>query len=354
MKNQRIPLQLRASGARGLAPSLVLLATVGHAADAPPTASFDSDRGSAGFRRAALSFARISADECAGPAEISRRVEQVLGRTAFTSTTKADVIIEGWVKRSGEQFHARLSATDSHGRKAGDRELFARSCGELTEQIVLALSLMLEPAEPGPEASERPQAIAAQKVYVDRPVFLPAPVHDHEFRWGIQGGVGFATGVMPSSAAGGVLALQLSHPDLWLVDVRARFFFPRETRDPEGGGGRFQRAGVGVAACPLEARAMGWVDVFACAGMGLDSLSVSGRDLSREHTVNELSAEAAAYGRALLATESGFTTTLALGAALPLVRHSFVFTDSQGRQHELYREPIVTASFEIGMGMWFR
>ncbi len=252
--------------------------------------------------------------DCVSWSAVSADIESALGRPVFVDATEAEssaADVSLTIRVHAEEVRAELELRETaNGAGLGRRTLVTESCGELSEAVALALSLMLDftvleipelqaraaeaerdpegeppveaepppveeptppPEEPPPEPPEKqpepapnPPAPIADKPIEDE---LPRPELPSGERWTVDLRLGGAWSVGGSlGGLGAAAAFGLRSPSGLYFDVAASHYF-QSSREAQGGQVSFERSDASLAACPLHLG--GDAELRACSRVGV-------------------------------------------------------------------------------------
>src|SRR5690606_19046803 len=132
-------------------------------------------------RSFSISWLRMhGAESCISTRGLANAVEERLQHRVFVSATRADLFVEGRVERREDEWQASLITTDASGAVLGKRTLQSSeaSCDELSQYVVMAVSLMIDPEiELPPPSAELPSPTSPAAVSPASPTAAsPSPV----------------------------------------------------------------------------------------------------------------------------------------------------------------------------------
>lgn len=313
------------------------------------------------------------AEACPGPAAIARAVETRLSRVAFVAVTVAEVSVEGYVQGSPQGgLRTRLTLVERDGQRIGERELSsaADDCVEMTEAVVLAITLMIDPeAESGMPPLERtPPASAVQDEppaplgttppspnqtrEAAKPV-ATAPDDETSRPWRGTLGIGLpiAFGLLPEMAPGIAIRGAVFLPDsVFGAELDARYFFSQVSEIRPGTGGAFTMFLVGLSGC--AASRQGLVRPSACLGLSGGSIAATAYGLDRIEPTEGFVLNAAGRGRLALAALAHFRVVAGAELVVPLWRDRFAVYEGD-EPTDLFRLPPVAGLVEFGVAFEF-
>lgn len=246
--------------------------------------------------KTALSWVREQgAEACIGPAELGRRVEQLVG-PVLAAAPEGQISIEGAIKRAGSGFAANVAVSDARGRLLGRRELRSSdpNCRALDDQLAFIIAVAIDPnaalAElPGElSADEKPEAqlLSELDAHPPQPAALPARTKARTppdarvsdagastppARFSAMLGAGGSLGMLPRASADLAADFGL-RTGVFSHHVRGRLSF---------GQGQTLQPGKSVALDALEAALASCLDLLAVAGFQLAPCAgVAGANLS--------------------------------------------------------------------------
>jgi len=287
------------------------------------------------------------------PPELAEEVEAQLRRRVFVAPERAQLHIQGRIRRRGERLVARF-AMRRGGRLVGTRELVTASCQELRRAlpIVLALAVDLdlrsvrlelparpsgtlsadaqepasgedprersdEDARPAPNESEHPFHAAVPSARADRATV------------GMRAGAAFDLGLLPSHTYAPRLALRLETSPLPPLELRGAVLLPaREAHD--GRGVDFWGGLVGVASCPGLRRTRRWI-VEICAGAEAGAVHARGRGFAVNRSARAALVDVFA-GLRVAARFAHLGLSIELAATVPLPASEFTVTSLDGSE----------------------
>jgi hypothetical protein len=297
---------------------------------------------------ARLEWVRLEgAGSCIDAAELEARVKRRLGNEPFDP--RASRRIEGVVRRTGNVWRAQI-AVRAHPRDANPplRELksTAEDCESLSNAVVLAVALAVDPAAAFSDAEVKPPAPPPP---AEAPR-APAPAvtaSDPSLAGRADLAVAGQVGLLPQASLGVGLGVAATLTQRLELGLRARVFPDVEVSgDPS--------YAVGLAALTLElcavTRPVEVLDLRACAGpsLGLLHAAVLTGDRTqpgqRASLAAELGADAAVGLTAALALQLGAR------AAVPVTRYRFTL---EGSDEALFAQSAIAGMTQIGLGLRF-
>ena len=209
--------------------------------------------------------------------------------------------------------------------------LEAPDCRQLDEAIVLVVALMAEAAQSNPPSRPGPP--------------LPDPYSPPTISVGPD--VTVAIGMLPGAALGLGLATGVTFPRLWQVAAWAHAWPVSETL-PHGAGGRISAWTAGAGVCVGTSRE-GRVAVLGCAGGSGGAIFATGVRLDdpRSDVRPYMQAECTVGMRVRLA--GALFARVELGAAAPIARDSYRFTDAAGVAHEVFHTAVLVPLARLGL-----
>ncbi len=288
------------------------------------------------------------AGECPSAAVLEAQVKRRLGWACFDDAATAR--LEGLLDRQGKQWVASLwfdpgEATERPAPRVIRSD--AESCASLGEAVVLAVALVIDPAnafrEPAPEAPPKPPATPP-------PAVPPAPpaVAVPEARRRVDG-IGSVRsvldfGIAPRTSWGAELALGLGtrwRSELSLLALAARNDRAREAQ--------YSFAGAALALCPGLFVGTSW-DLRACGRLTAGEVQTSLLSGERTQPGSRLSA----FGQLGLRGSARLTSALWLdleaAATSPLVKYRFYL---EGTERTLYQQPSIWLVSRLGLSLHF-
>ncbi len=268
---------------------------------------------------------------CPSEAEAHEQLARELG-TKLAAANGVTFEAVATKQRAGFQ----LDLTTREGGALHERQIKAKSCDELLEAMVVAVSLALQAAE---ESSEPPapqeQAPSSEPDLAERgatplapaPAKPPPPASPVARRIHPLGGVGAVidVGAFPQPGFGvqGFLGLRIS--DFKLVGVAA--FFPEHSTSLVGSArARFMLSLGGASLCYTPENSV-W-ELGACLGGELGSLAAVGSNVRNARSTSSLwAAASAAAWLTVRPRATGWGVFLSPGVAVPLRRPPFVLTE---------------------------
>jgi hypothetical protein len=182
-----------------------------------------------------LSWVRLpGTDSCIAGRELGQRVERRLGRAVFTSTSRADLAVEGRVEHlpGRRGFRATIVATRHDGTTVGEKVLSATDCSQLDDEVVLVMALMIDPDATGEEPPHKDETPASAPridiVEVQGPERPSPPWRGH-----VLVGSGLSVGLLPGVRPTLNVAVGLDAPSRWGVALDGVFVLP--SRDSMSG-----------------------------------------------------------------------------------------------------------------------
>ena len=305
---------------------------------------------SAGAARAGepvrLEWVRLEgAGACIDPAALEARVRKRLGSDPFDP--RATRLIEGVVRRVGDAWHAEI-AVRAHPADAEPplRELKsqAKDCDALSDAVVLAVALAIDPVAAFSEPPREPPRPAPPPP-VPAPVVAPTPPRGLRGRAELD--LTGQDGLLPRASLGASLAAAAVLGERLELGLRARVFpAVEEPGTPSYAIGLALGTAELCARLPRPTR----VDVRACGGpsVGIVHAAVLTGDRAQPGERVWVSAELGFDAVVPLTRSLG----LAVGAraAAPLIRYRFVV---DGSDAALFRQSAVAGLAHAGLELRF-
>jgi hypothetical protein len=216
---------------------------------------------------------------CVSSTELRSRTDEAVGRPAFTEADTADVLV---VLTAGAEGRATLDLEDSERRPLGTRTLSASSCSELTDALVLALSLMLDFSRGDLTKLREAQARANPPLPPEPPRAPAGPPPDHGSPWEYRAGVG-AMGYLllaPEAVFGPTVSIAALPGPSRLFELRGTAAFERRIAVADGSV-RLDLWEVGAAVCPLWVEA-GSGGLRPCAGVAVGGVQIAGEGFDED------------------------------------------------------------------------
>lgn len=303
------------------------------------------------------------ADACLDQQSLRRAVQKRLGREPFSD--EAERTIEGSVMRSGRLFTVTLRVRDAAGLARGERHLERETddCAELSEAVVLAVALTIDPNAPATAdpslvvtdevmstASREPSKISAPPpVEPVHSLAVPAPpcpacgANDSEIlvSFSLRGATAF--GVLPGLAPGATLTGGVDHPRV--RGTLSASWFPEQSSDD----GRFSfgLSTLNAGACGgLASR--GPLSVALCAELQVGAMHAVVHELAPLDPGDHLFMALASGPVFGLITHSGMQIELGAQALVPLVRPEFLVRGENGTAFQ--SRPVAAVGF-VGVGI---
>jgi hypothetical protein len=275
-----------------------------------------------------LAWDSSSVDEaCIGRDALAARVEATLGRRVFarrtddpvgatlSGRTTPDPAGRGWIG----VVEIRRSDAEPLRREL---RLPTRDCRQLDDALVLVVALMIDASGSTPLASTNAGAHPTPRVTLGPDLAV-------------------AAGMLPGIATGIGLSAQADLPPFWPIGVWAHGWLPSNGLS-QGSGGQMGAWTLGAALCPWTSAPGRW-EVLACAG-GSGGVVVSrgvGLDVQNSWMGPYAQAEVQAIVRVRIAAV--FFARVGIGAAVPVVRHPFGYTQADGTTHEVFQTAQIVA-----------
>jgi hypothetical protein len=288
------------------------------------------------------------AESCATAPQMSRDVETLLRKPMVASPSQADLSIEGYVGRAGENhWHAVVELRDRNGTSLGKREFegSGQSCENLARSVALAIALMIDPdaelrAPPSPprvtqeKGPESPPAAEARSIRIVQPTA--------EFDLGL--------GLLPSFAAGVRLGLTISPRHF--LDIEAYGgAWGTQTVVAQGGSTDFSLVFGGLLACPLASRNPSGFEIDVCGGAEFGVLQSASGGYASSHTRANGTLDLVVSGRILVPVARFLALEARLEPGVALVRNDFYYTDAGGSQHGLFDRSLFNARVGAGLAL---
>jgi hypothetical protein len=297
-----------------------------------------------------LEWVRLEgAGNCIDAAALEARVKRRLGSDPFNP--QASRSIEGVARRSGDGWHAQI-AVRAHPSDANpplrELESTAADCESLSNAVVLAVALAIDPTAAFSDATARPAA-APQPVGQPKP---PGPEPTTEpAALGLAGradsSLAAQAGLLPKASLGVGLGASAVLTRGFELGLRAQQF-------PEVEVGGDPSYAVGLAALTLElcavARPAKAIALRACAGPSLGFLHAA--VLRGERTQpGERAALAAELGLdAAFALSQRVAVVLGARAVAPVTRYRFIL---EGATSPLFTQSAIAGIAQLGLELRF-
>jgi hypothetical protein len=304
-------------------------------------------------RTSSLSWVALpGAEACGGAAAIAKAVEERLGRTALVSPAQAALSIEGHAERDGERFRAVLVMRDSGGAELGTRELVSEGidCGELRENVALAVALMIDPdavLHPPPQRLPPlppPPRVVVQRVEVPVVAEPPAP-------WQVRPDVSVVVGggFMPGGSVGALVSTTLLPPRFWPVEVYGGVWAAQTIAAEAGASTRFTSAFAGLGLCPLHVRGSDLSFLSCAAGqIGVVDSEPTGFATAQGGSLPTLHLVVDAH--LSLAITEAVSARAGGSLAVAVLRSQFVFDNSEGQQ-ALFNPSLLAVTADLGLAV---
>lgn len=221
---------------------------------------------------------------CVSSSQIRTAVEEAVGRPVFADADTADVVV---VLRADPAGRATIELEDTTGSSLGTRTLAADSCRELSDAVVLALSLMLDFSRADVarlRESQRPEDAASAEEPAAEDPDVPAAGHVEDPGWEYRVGASLTGAVLlapdPLLGAAGAIGA-LPHPAL-LVELQAAKTFEHRIA-VSGGVVWFDSWEAGATLCPFLVE-LGGPGLRPCVGATAGQVSLTGQGFERDRT----------------------------------------------------------------------
>jgi len=302
---------------------------------------------------AALSWARAEgAESCPGPSEVTRAVDERLGRSALVPTARAEIVVEALVEpASGGGFHVRIALTKDNA-VIGRRELEGSEpdCTIITEKAVLAIALMIDPEAalapippPPPPPPPTPSTTSTVAAVARRPASPPP----EPWQGDLEVAGSLASGLMPGLSPGVFVRGRAMPPALPFAVELEGAFFPEKTRHATPTqGGHFALLYAGLSLCSRPPRAPRLAASF-CAGADVGSMVGRGFGFDDNERFQSWVFAVSARGRLWFRPLSGLALVVGPDLAIPLARDHFD-TGSETGTVQLFRMSSVSLGFALG------
>ena len=280
--------------------------------------------------------------------------------------------MEGYVERTKRGYEASFSVRDSEGALLGTRKLTepGASCDALTDALVLALAVMIDPeatnAKADEHAAESPSSPPPQSPPPAAPPPLareiapaperapspPAPRNTDAVSFEIDAAAALGAGILPGAALGMSATAILRPPRFWALRLSGSFF-PDSSIDLGSGARASISLAYGQASlCPLD-RTIGRLGMMACAGAQVGALRGSGTGLVHDTTDESAVVNVAATGQATLSILGPLVAFASVTVLVPTMRRELTYVRADGSSEELFRPAAVCGVGEIGLGVHF-
>jgi hypothetical protein len=305
------------------------------------------------------------AEVCPGPAELARRVDALLKRSAFVEPGSAKRFFQVSIQpnASGVGWQVLIVVSNEADETLGTRELSVPqpACADAVDATALALALMIDPNEraasaafelpakheaispPSPAAPSEPIAkdVAGDAAPPARtaPAAPPSPSH-----WRTRLGLGFfgALGALPETSLGALGGVRVSPTKSAVgVDFSAGYVGLQRTELSAQSGAEFGAvlAGIGVWGVPWSAGKFhlslaGGGQFWRITGCGFGFSSTNGCQSS-------LLIAATADAEFAWQFDEHWGFALRPGMSVPFVRDTFQFTASDAAPRDIFRPSAV-------------
>lgn len=307
-------------------------------------------------KTSSLSWTRLDgAETCTGTVEIAKQVEGLLQRAAIVSTASAELSIEGRVERTADgRFRATIVVAQSTGEILGRRELETHGevCKELDEPASLAMALMIDPDALSRPRKDPPEIVADPLIGpLIKPPPVTPPVTPPETPLRFEGYLGgyIALGLAPF---GGGLIGGVAIDPAFLGAFEGTASLTQSTQSVTTSASvdfwHFQVSGY---YCPLAGN-IGLFQGALCGGgqAGFMATSSSGFLEDDEHVRPVVNG--AVRGR-IGVWPAPFSFTVGATLGVPIVRDSYVYSDSTGTQQTLFDPVPFEGGFDLSIGFKF-
>jgi hypothetical protein len=301
-----------------------------------------------------LEWVRLEgAGSCIDVAQLEARVKRRLRSEPFDP--RASRSIEGVVRRTGQVWRAEIAVRarpDELNPPLRKLESAAGDCTSLSNAVVLAVALAVDPAAAFSDAEAKtppPAAVAAPPAPPSEAPSPPAPLATSEAPLAGRADLTLVgqLGLLPQASLGVGLGAAMALAPKLELGFRARAF-------PEVEVGGDPAYAVGLAALTLDlcwlARPAQVIDVRACAGpsVGLLHAAVLAGDRTQPGQRASLAAELGLD--AAFALTRTFTFEIGARAAVPLTRYRFTL---DGSDEALFVQSVVAGMAHVGLGLHF-
>lgn len=307
---------------------------------------------------AALSWARAEgAESCPGASEVTRAVDQRLGRSALVPPDRAELVVEAFVEpASGGGFHVRIALTKNNV-VIGRRELEGTEpdCTIITDKAVLAIALMIDPEAPllpvpAPAPSPPPAPATTSTVAVavaEHEPPPPPPERPPPWQGDLELAASLAGGLVPGLSPGVFVRGRAFAPTLPFGVELEGAFFPEKTRHATATqGGHFALLYAGLSLCSRPPRAPRLAASF-CAGADVGSIVGRGFGFDINERFRSWVFAVGARGRLWFRPVPRLALVLGPDLTIPLRRDHFD-TGSENGGVALYRMSSVSLGFAVG------
>lgn len=288
--------------------------------------------------RAHLQWERPAGSTCISGELLQRRVEDLLGRSAFVPARAADLRLHGVIEQRGDRWFASLAVIGEDGGPRAVRELHAeQDCAALNPALVVVLATLFDaPSEPGElEAGHERERDA------------DGAGGDARLRLALGASGNLTLGLLPGLSAGGSVLLALRFAQLWPLWIDVSLWPAASQLDVAGRGARLQAAQLGAALCP-ELVGSARTGLALCAGGQAVAIRAQGDGLAVERAavrgLGQLTAELALQ----LELWPSVHARLGLGAALALGRPRFYYERADGGRRILHRPAWIGGALRLG------
>jgi hypothetical protein len=272
---------------------------------------------------------------CSSRESLAARVAESIGRDAFVgSVAGADLVINGAIQRRGGGWSARLHLSTPRGSSLGEREIFesGEECDVLDEPLSLVLSLI-----------------------VDSPAVRQAVVEAEEREgpgWGFAVGLGArgAIGVLPDSALGFELLLELRTPSFVAIRLTAGGLLPSSATDGMGAVDLHAIDGT-LSVCPALP-VVSWLRFGGCVGARGGVFRAQGRGLDANRAADRAIFDLV-LDLELVAHAGWFEVGLGAGGGFALIRDQFYYARADGSMAVLYERPLGFGEARLFLGAGF-
>ncbi|MFL5304279.1 MAG: hypothetical protein ACJ8F1_03660 [Polyangia bacterium] len=282
---------------------------------------------------------------CIDAATLEARVRERLGSDPFDA--RASRAVEAVIRRSGDAWTAEI-AVRAHPRdlQPPSRELKSQSadCAVLSESVVLAVALAIDPAA---AFSAAPRPAAALATPSSPPVVQAAPPPGRAAAGRAELAMVAQAGLLPRASLGAGVGAAAALGERLEIAVRAQIFPAVEV----AGNTPFT---VGLARGDVRAcvrlRRLGRVDAHACGGPSLGLLDAALLSGDRAQPGQRAWVAAAAALEATVALAGAVAVRVGFEGVLPLTRYRFTIAGSDAT---LFRQLALAATADVGVQVRF-
>ena len=261
---------------------------------------------------------RPAASMCPLQSVLEADVEELMGRSVFTTAADARMIVHGAIEDGSNGVRVHIEAASARGEQLGTRELSASAgqCASLRGAIGLVLTMFAEYDAPSSSASDD--------------------------IWGFGAAAALASEPLPRFAISVGPALMFEHDRFLQLRVSAAYWPPVSIETARGVGATLEAFSLTLRAC-----ARVWDGFGLCAGAEGGALSATPRRLIGPARQVRLLAHGLLDARWEVSLARALRADFALGPLLSFSRPAISYLRADGERMAVYRPQLMGIIFRL-------